>query len=112
MHCARVAIPPPHATVLANWRRQVGDANADLVWPHVTLLPPTPVPAELLTDVEEHLRSAALAQEPFAMHLAGTGTFRPTSPVVFEHLFEDKAFSRVRLSGMAQMWTVLARIHR
>lgn len=78
-----VAIPPPHATVLANWRRQVGDANADLVWPHVTLLPPTPVPAELLTDVEEHLRSAALAQEPFAMHLAGTGTFRPTSPVVF-----------------------------
>ena len=78
-----VAIPPPHATVLANWRRQVGDANADLVWPHVTLLPPTPVPAEVLTDVEAHLRSAALAQQPFAMHLAGTGTFRPTSPVVF-----------------------------
>jgi 2'-5' RNA ligase len=78
-----VAIPQPHATVLTNWRRRVGDPVADKVWPHVTLLPPTPVPITELENVEEHLAKAAAAQVPFDMHLAGTGTFRPTSPVVF-----------------------------
>src|SRR5437764_11680799 len=78
-----IGVPEPHSTVLAKWRRQVGDPAADLVYPHVTLLPPTPVPADRMADVEEHLASAALAHEPFVMHLSGTGTFRPTSPVVF-----------------------------
>jgi 2'-5' RNA ligase len=78
-----IAIPQPHATVLANWRRQVGDPAADLVFPHVTLLPPTPVTATALDEVERHLAEVAAEHPPFVMHLAGTGTFRPTSPVVF-----------------------------
>jgi 2'-5' RNA ligase len=78
-----VAIPQPHATALANWRREVGDPVADLVFPHVTLLPPTPVPQDSMDEVEKHLAEAAAAHHPFVMHLAGTGTFRPTSPVVF-----------------------------
>jgi 2'-5' RNA ligase len=78
-----IAIPQPHATVLANWRRNVGDPAADLVFPHVTLLPPTPIPADSIADVEKHLSEAAAAHHPFVMHLSGTGTFRPTSPVVF-----------------------------
>ena len=78
-----IAIPQPHATVLSNWRRQVGDPAGELVFPHVTLLPPTPVPAETMDAVEKHLAAAAAEHPPFVMHLAGTGTFRPTSPVVF-----------------------------
>jgi 2'-5' RNA ligase len=78
-----IAIPQPHATVLANWRRRVGDPAAELVWPHVTLLPPTPVRSEDLPAIEEHLTHVADGRAPFVMHLAGTGTFRPTSPVVF-----------------------------
>jgi 2'-5' RNA ligase len=78
-----VAIPQPHATVITNWRRGVGDPAADLIWPHVTLLPPTPVPVAKMEEVEAHLTTAASASSPFVMHLAGTGTFRPTSPVVF-----------------------------
>ena len=78
-----IAIPQPHASVLVKWRRQVGDPAAELVFPHVTLLPPTPVDADSLPDVEKHLAVAALAHEPFTVHLAGTGTFRPISPVVF-----------------------------
>jgi 2'-5' RNA ligase len=78
-----IAIPQPHANVLAGWRRQVNDPVADLVFPHVTLLPPTPVAATAMADVEKHLAAAARAHQPFVMHLAGTGTFRPTSPVVF-----------------------------
>ena len=78
-----IAIPQPHATALANWRREVGDPAADLVFPHVTLLPPTAVAAETLPEVEAHLAEAAAAHHPFVMHLSGTGTFRPLSPVVF-----------------------------
>jgi 2'-5' RNA ligase len=78
-----IAIPQPHATVLANWRRSVGDPAAELVFPHVTLLPPTAVRAHAMPEVEAHLAEAAAAHHPFVMHLAGTGTFRPLSPVVF-----------------------------
>jgi 2'-5' RNA ligase len=78
-----IAIPQPHATSLGNWRRRVGDPAADLVFPHVTLLPPTPVRADSLDKVETHLAEAAAEHQPFVMHLSGTGTFRPTSPVVF-----------------------------
>jgi len=78
-----IAIPQPHATVLTNWRKQVGDPAAELVFPHVTLLPPTAVEPGDVDEVEKHLAQAAADAEPFTMHLSGTGTFRPTSPVVF-----------------------------
>jgi 2'-5' RNA ligase len=78
-----IAIPQPHAQVLTSWRRRVGDAAADLVFPHVTLLPPTPIERGDLPDIEKHLADVAQHGRPFTMHLAGTGTFRPTTPVVF-----------------------------
>jgi 2'-5' RNA ligase len=78
-----VAIPEPHATTLSNWRRRVGDPQADLIWPHVTLLPPTPVATDALDRIDEHLAAAARSRPAFVMHLLGTGTFRPVSPVVF-----------------------------
>jgi 2'-5' RNA ligase len=78
-----IAVPQPHAAALTRWRRRVGDPAADLVFPHVTLLPPTAVPAASIDDVEDHLAKAADAAAPFVMHLSGTGTFRPLSPVVF-----------------------------
>jgi 2'-5' RNA ligase len=78
-----IAIPQPHAAVLTGWRRDVGDPAADRIWPHVTLLPPTPVPAARMDEIESHLSGVARAVAPFEMHLSGTGTFRPASPVVF-----------------------------
>src|SRR4051812_45648455 len=78
-----IAIPEPHSAVLTKWRLRVGDPAADLVWPHVTLLPPTPVPIDAMAAVDKHLAEVADAGLPFDMHLAGTGTFRPMSPVVF-----------------------------
>jgi 2'-5' RNA ligase len=39
-----------------------------------------------MSEVEAHLAAAAANHRPFVMHLAGTGTFRPTSPVVFIHV--------------------------
>ncbi len=78
-----VDIPEPHATVLREWRERVGDPLARQVPPHVTLLPPTPVPADSVDKIDAHLEQACTVTGEFAMHLAGTGTFRPVSQVVF-----------------------------
>jgi 2'-5' RNA ligase len=78
-----IQIPQPHATVLTNWRHQVGDPLAHDIPPHVTLLPPTELDRHAIDDIDKHLRVAASNCAPFTMHLAGTGTFRPLSPVVF-----------------------------
>jgi 2'-5' RNA ligase len=78
-----VDLPEPHATVVRRWRHRVGDPQADLIPPHVTLLPPTPVATEALPAIADHLTAAASSIGPFTMHLSGTGTFRPLSQVVF-----------------------------
>lgn len=78
-----IGIPEPFASELRSWRRRSGDPQADLVPPHVTLLPPTDVAAGRIAAVEEHLGAVARGHGPFEMRLSGTGTFRPVSEVVF-----------------------------
>lgn len=51
--------------------------------PHVTLLAPVAIDDEALPVVISHLREVGLTTAPFVLGLAGTGTFRPVSPVVF-----------------------------
>ncbi|TFV53546.1 2'-5' RNA ligase family protein [Blastococcus sp. TF02A_35] len=78
-----VPVPEPWASLLVDWRTKVGDPQATLVPPHVTLLPPTEVPVADRDAVAEHLAAVAASHPPFPMHLAGTGTFKPVSDVVF-----------------------------
>jgi 2'-5' RNA ligase len=78
-----VSVPEPWAQLLVDWRTKVGDPQASLVPPHVTLLPPTEVPASERPAITEHLAQVAASHPPFDMHLAGTGTFSPVSDVVF-----------------------------
>jgi 2'-5' RNA ligase len=78
-----IPVPAPWAQELAGWRDRVGDPEGARVPPHVTLLPPTRVPAAALPAIEDHLADTAAAYPPFEMHLSGTGTFRPVSDVVF-----------------------------
>jgi 2'-5' RNA ligase len=78
-----IPVPAPWAEELTVWRSRVGDPEAARVPPHVTLLPPTEVPATALPDIDDHLATTAAAYPPFEMHLSGTGTFRPVSDVVF-----------------------------
>jgi 2'-5' RNA ligase len=78
-----ISVPTPWADELSGWRKRVGDPQGGRVPPHVTLLPPTLVHSAELAAIEEHLADAAAACPPFEMHLAGTGTFRPVSDVVF-----------------------------
>jgi 2'-5' RNA ligase len=78
-----IGLPEPIHSELQGWREQLGDPNAAAIPPHITLLPPTALDEFRLHDVEEHLRQVAAAEEPFDVHLRGSSTFRPVSPVVF-----------------------------
>lgn len=78
-----IAVPDPWGSQLREYRAALGDDNADGVPTHVTLLPPVTVAAGELPALEEHLAESSAATEPFRIHLRGTGTFRPISPVVF-----------------------------
>ena len=78
-----VEVPQPWSQLLTDWRAKVGDDQAGVVPPHVTLLPPTEVPAADRPAIAAHLAEVARCHPPFTMHLAGTGTFRPVSEVVF-----------------------------
>ena len=83
-----VAIPEPWATELQNYRTSVGDTMAATIPTHITLLPPTEVSEDELEKIETHLEKAAVDVPAFEVHLRGTGTFRPVSPVVFVTLVE------------------------
>lgn len=83
-----VAIPEPWATELQDYRTAVGDTTAAMIPTHITLVPPTEIDDVHLSEVEKHLEEAAAETESFCVHLRGTGTFRPVSPVVFVTLVE------------------------
>ena len=78
-----IAVPDPWGAELERWRASFGDPQAHAIPAHITLLPPTEVAADRLAAVEAHLSTAAAHVPAFDVHLRGTGTFRPVSPVVF-----------------------------
>lgn len=86
-----IAVPEPYGSQLQERRAGFGDAAAHGIPTHVTLVPPTEVAADRLPEIRAHLAAVAAAGRPFAMRLAGTGTFRPLSPVVFVQVVEGAA---------------------
>ncbi|MEU5977109.1 2'-5' RNA ligase family protein [Streptomyces sp. NPDC047315] len=86
-----IAVPEPYGSLLQERRAGFGDPVAYCIPTHVTLLPPTEVDRALLPAIEAHLAEVAAAGRAFPMRLAGTGTFRPISPVVFVQVVEGAA---------------------
>lgn len=78
-----ITIPEPYGSMLQAARGRFGDPAAPFIPPHITLLGPTVVEPGDVPQVERHLTDAAARHRPFVVHLRGTGTFRPVSPVVF-----------------------------
>ena len=76
-----IAIPEPWASQLQHYRASIGDVTAEKIHTHITLIPPNEV--EDREEVDAHLAAAAETRDAFVVHLRGTGTFRPVSPVVF-----------------------------
>lgn len=81
-------IPQPFAGVLERCREDFGDPQALAIPAHITLLPPTSVPMDLVEDIRAHLAQVAATLKPFDLVLHGTDTFRPVSPVVFVKVTE------------------------
>ena len=78
-----IAVPEPWGPELQDYRTALGDTTAEGIPTHITLAPPFEVDEEDLPAIEKHLSEAAASRPPFSIHLRGTGTFRPVSPVVF-----------------------------
>src|SRR5262245_116801 len=51
-------------------------------------MPPIDVDDALLPSIEQHLAEVSANAHVFRIHLRGTGTFRPVSPVVFVGVVE------------------------
>lgn len=78
-----LAVPAPWSRQLQDFRLSLGDTEAAQIPTHITLIPPTGVTDEDVPMIEEHLGLVASQHPDFDIHLRGTGTFRPVSPVVF-----------------------------
>lgn len=78
-----IDVPEPHGETISAACRAWPDFDPGGVPPHITIVAPVSVDAEVLPAVEAHVAQACAATAPFAMTLRGTGTFRPASPVVF-----------------------------
>jgi 2'-5' RNA ligase len=83
-----LAVPEPWGSRLQEFRVTNGDAQGATIPTHITLVPPVEVGAERMGDVERHLAVVAADTSSYAVHLRGSGTFRPVSPVVFVNLVE------------------------
>ena len=78
-----IALPSHYAAQVRAVREAAGDPLAEVVPPHITLLPPTAVDVDSLDEVKRHLRDVAVGTSPFEVRLDEVGTFRPVSPVVY-----------------------------
>ena len=78
-----IALPSHYAAQVREVREAAGDPLAEVVPPHITLLPPTAVDVDSLDEVMRHLRNVAAGTNPFEVRLDEVGTFRPVSPVVY-----------------------------
>jgi 2'-5' RNA ligase len=96
-----IAVPDPWGVQLQDYRATLGDETAGGIPTHVTLVPPTAVSASDVPALEDHLAEAAAGIGAFGIHLRGTGTFRPVSPVVFVTLAEGISACE-RLAGSAR----------
>lgn len=81
-----IALPEPWASQLQEYRQSIGDLTAAKIPTHITLVPPTEI--DDVAVLEEHLAAASAGFAAFRIHLRGTGTFRPVSPVVFVNVVE------------------------
>jgi 2'-5' RNA ligase len=83
-----LAVPEPWGSRLQEFRVANGDSEGSGIPTHVTLVPPLEVGAGRLDEVEQHLADVAAQHPAYRVHLRGSGTFRPVSPVVFVNLVE------------------------
>jgi len=83
-----LAVPEPWGSRLQEFRVANGDAQGAAIPTHITLVPPVEVESTALAEIEQHLDEVARLRASYDVHLRGSGTFRPVSPVVFINLVQ------------------------
>jgi 2'-5' RNA ligase len=83
-----IAVPEPWGSRLQDFRVENGDQQGASIPSHITLVSPIDIDPGRMLDVEGHLAEVAASTTPYSIHLRGSGTFRPVSPVVFVSLAE------------------------
>ena len=78
-----IAIPEPWGEWLREKRRSFGDSGAEHIPSHITLSPPLEINESDLESIATALTALGESHRPFTVALAGTGTFRPLSDVVY-----------------------------
>lgn len=86
-----IEVPAPYGQQLQEARARAGDELAEAIPPHVTLLGPTVIDERQFDAVAAHLTDVVSAHRAFRLHLRGSATFRPVSPVVFIQVVEGIA---------------------
>jgi 2'-5' RNA ligase len=97
-----LAVPDPWGAQLQEYRVGLGDGAAAGIPTHITLVPPVEVDDAALPAVVTHLAEAAAETLVFDVHLRGTGTFRPVSPVVFVSLAKGISSCELLAKTVAQ----------
>ncbi|MEA5456263.1 2'-5' RNA ligase family protein [Sinomonas sp. JGH33] len=94
-----LGFPDDVAEELRGWRASFGDPKAQMIPAHITLV--TTTATDDWDAAIDHVRGIASRQVPFRVTIAGTGSFRPVSDVVFLNVAEgfDEC---VRLHGELQ----------
>ncbi|WP_151083210.1 2'-5' RNA ligase family protein [Nocardioides cynanchi] len=83
-----LAVPEPWGSRLQDFRVANGDEQGAAIPTHITLVPPIEVDSQTLGPIEQHLGEVARLRASYDVHLRGSGTFRPVSPVVFINLVQ------------------------
>jgi 2'-5' RNA ligase len=104
-----LAVPEPWGSELQKYRIDVGDGSGLHIPTHITLLPPHEVANTDMEGVVAHLRLVAAGTQPFRVHLRGTGTFMPVSPVVFVGVVEGISQCEQLAAGVRQGRPVIER---
>lgn len=78
-----VAVPEPWVSLITQARLGLGDESAAKVPAHITIMPPLAVPSDEREAVFSHLARVAKRHHSFRITIRGTGSFLPTSPVVY-----------------------------
>jgi 2'-5' RNA ligase len=81
-------VPEPLAGRLQRARACFGDPCAEVIPPHITLIPPTAVPQADLPGLADRIGALSAQFPGFSVRLRGVDTFRPVSPVVFAKVAE------------------------
>ena len=99
-----IPVPQPWAGELQLARQNFGDPFAELIPPHVTIIGPTVVADAQVSRLEEFLADVAAGTSPFRLRLRGTGSFRPTTPVVFVNVVEGGDACAALAERCRQLW--------